>query len=60
MWCRAFNGTHLTPPVLRAMRIREVATLFGADIAPPPPRMVIPETEARASRPGGPRLREVD
>lgn len=59
MWQRAFDGTHITPPVLHAMRIRDVAIAFGADIAPAP-RMVISEAQAAATAPSGPRLREVD
>lgn len=60
MWQRAFQGTHITPPVLHAMRIRDVAIAFGADIGPPASRVSIPDDQAVADAPGGPRLRTVD
>lgn len=60
MWCRAFRGTHITPPVLRAMRIREVAILFDADVGPARPTLIIPDHVAAPRRPGGVVLREVD
>lgn len=50
MWCRAFDGTHITPPVLRAMRIREVGILFGADVADPEPMLMVARESSASAR----------
>lgn len=58
---RAFRGTHYTAPVLRECELWDIGVLLDGDIAPPPPRIVIPEQPVpEGERPKGPRLREVD
>lgn len=49
MWCRAFRGTAITPPVLRAMELWEVGVELDGDLAPRGPLHVY----ATPPRPSG-------
>lgn len=48
MWVRAFRGTHVTPPVLRAMELWDIGVLMDGDTDGPAPAFVMPRGEPQA------------